>query len=467
MKRFAWSLIFLLAITSTLVIAIETTPYNQTNSTSGSNSSNITNSTPVTCTAPVCEGREEIGKDSNGCPVYACPTQKYEDMNSCLDNDNNYWDQESNKCYDGRTGGESCTDPDGMNKYESAHTFGFRSSFADSRDQRIRTGGKDYCNSKTQLSEYYCSDNGFIEKTNIDCPNGCMEGKCVKGEFISEEIKCVFKDSSEEEECYVATPGFEGKNFKELVNDCQGEGSCSLTLKEEKGAKITWKSSCGGYAYTIQDGKDETISFECTAGETTPGKIANDGFFTAYWQCYGGEEMKTSSDQCKSFLEWQDEANNHCASSCSSGKKCGINSFSVIGECYVEVSPSAKSSTGSGSSGTGSSEDYCKEYLKECKADGKISNPAACEKWEANCQETKVSVCKNSCSLDDKCYPFGYRKSNNYCSDSGSFTKQLDSGEVCENNFECGSNVCVSGQCISESLMEKIIGWFKNLFSGE
>ena len=71
----------------------------------------------------------------------------------------------------------------------------------------------------------------------------------------------------------------------------------------------------------------------------------------------------------------------------------------------------------------------------------------------------------SGCLLDKKCYPFGYRKSGNYCSDSFDFIKQFGADESCENNFECSSNVCVSGECVSQGLMKKILSWFKNLFS--
>ncbi len=500
--RKTWIFGFLVLIAfSFFVIASETTPapYNYTNSSGNSSSGNSTNSTLITCKVPICEGRINTGeKDSNGCYIYACPTcavpdcdgrqdtgekdangcaiyvcqtKGYEDMNSCLDSSStNYWDQQKNKCYEGfndKIIPPLCSDPDGgINKYESAHTFGFRSSFADSRDQRIRTGGKDACYSKAQLLENYCDAKGFIQTTTVDCPNGCEDGKCIKGEFVSEEITCVFENSNKEQECYASSgSSLTVEANTQKITNCKGVENCKLKFNEEKGAKITWKSSCGGYAYTIQDGIDEEAVFNCGIWETTPGKLVNNGFMTAYWECYNGEEYKDSSEQCKPFLDWQKQATQKCENKCSeNNEKCGVNSFSVVGECYVEVEPFVNSSTGGGSSG----KDFCDEYLKECKAEsGKIANPAACEKWEANCQEVKIAVCKDSCPLDNKCYPFGYRKAGNYCSDSGAFTEQLKSESQCDNNFECGSNLCISNQCVSESFIEKVINWFKKLFGSE
>tara|TARA_Y100000034_G_scaffold87182_1_gene104506 strand:- start:572 stop:1942 length:1371 start_codon:yes stop_codon:yes gene_type:complete len=73
-------------------------------------------------------------------------------------------------------------------------------------------------------------------------------------------------------------------------------------------------------------------------------------------------------------------------------------------------------------------------------------------------------VC-SGCLLDNKCYPFGFRKPGNFCSDKeSSFVEQKEGGLICDNNFECSSNVCISGECVSEGLLQKIINWFKNIF---
>lgn len=75
-----------------------------------------------------------------------------------------------------------------------------------------------------------------------------------------------------------------------------------------------------------------------------------------------------------------------------------------------------------------------------------------------------ILVCKDSCPSDGKCYPFGYRKTDKFCSDEGKFIGQLKEDEICENNFECKSNVCVDGKCLSSGLIQKIIDFIKNIF---
>lgn len=84
-------------------------------------------------------------------------------------------------------------------------------------------------------------------------------------------------------------------------------------------------------------------------------------------------------------------------------------------------------------------------------------NDGACtfEKSTPNSEPIIVNAQENcaGCRVDNQCYPLGYRKDGNYCSDSQKFVNQLNSDITCDNNFECSSNVCVSGKCISPSFI--------------
>lgn len=68
------------------------------------------------------------------------------------------------------------------------------------------------------------------------------------------------------------------------------------------------------------------------------------------------------------------------------------------------------------------------------------------------------------CLKDETCYPLGYRKGGEYCAEGKIFISQLKADSTCDNNFECYSNVCVSGKCIDEGFIQKILNWFKRLF---
>lgn len=81
--------------------------------------------------------------------------------------------------------------------------------------------------------------------------------------------------------------------------------------------------------------------------------------------------------------------------------------------------------------------------------------------------ETLFYSCDEGCEFQGKCYPAGYRKEKQYCDiNTNEFVNQLKA-EACQNNFECKSNVCVSGECVSEGLIQKILDWFKKVFGNE
>jgi len=284
----------------------------------------------------------------------------------------------------------------------------------------------------SEKGEKLCTTSGTesgCQTTPYTCPNGCLDGVCIKGELIAEQITCNFINSKEEQKCYLAgsfTEEDEGTKF------CSGAGSCIIKFSGYKGEKITWKSSCGGYDYTLMDGVDNNVDFDCGEGESNETEIKDIWFKSAYWQCYDGEEQKSEDDTSCKFSEiWQKYAKEFCDGHCyEDGSKCGVNSFSVSNECYPNL-------------------DEIEESTEEPVEIG------------------ASLICKNSCPLNEKCYPFGYRKDGKYCSDETNFVDYKEGKKSCENNFECSSNVCVSGECISEGLIKKILNWFSRLFGGE
>lgn len=197
------------------------------------------------------------------------------------------------------------------------------------------------------------------------------------------------------------------------------------------------------YAWNPKTGQCESIVSTCPSGcvctantmacqtgttTTTTAVKEEDGYFIAYWQCNDGVEEKQSKGVCLSTRYWKETAAKFCASHCDKDGVCGIGSFSLVNDCV---------------------------YESDTTTEPTVAEP-----------DEEVAMCKNSCPLEKKCYPFGYRKGGDYCADSGAFTAQLAGEEKCENSFECASNVCASGQCISQGLMNKIISWFRGLFGG-
>ena len=88
------------------------------------------------------------------------------------------------------------------------------------------------------------------------CENGCANGECIIDGEVEEQVKCIFADSIQEQKCYTAE-----SNSRAY---CSGVESCITSISGYKGEKITWKSSCGGYAYTTIDGEEEYAKFDCS-----------------------------------------------------------------------------------------------------------------------------------------------------------------------------------------------------------
>lgn len=78
--------------------------------------------------------------------------------------------------------------------------------------------------------------------------------------------------------------------------------------------------------------------------------------------------------------------------------------------------------------------------------------------------QNTIYVCESGCVLENKCYPFGYRIQEKYCSANTIFKEQLLDSDFCENSFECKSGICADEKCLSATFIQKILNWFKNIF---
>ncbi len=378
-----------------------------------------------------------------------------------------------------------------------------------------------------------------------------------------ELVTCVFAKADTVQKCYTDDGKYScsppGEFYTKKVDGQKVEYSaCKIDVSGTQGQKLTWKSSCGDYAYTVIDGSTEEAEFQCLPStEVNKEQISGKGFKRAYWECYDGTGAETSPISCKSSETWQAEAQAYCQDNCytyeSEGiTKCGVNSFSVSDECYLEYGkegvkfappPEHTFKEETSPEGFFVPDDgillyfyidecrYCQEMNKFMDTVGsklgvpvghidfanysyygsmiekmgitgvptivykrsderfiKRVGPADVETiifWLTGKEgigeerafvgkpiellrekKEEILFCKDSCPQDGKCYPFGYRKEGKFCSDSGAFTGQSVEDSACDNNFECSSNVCVSGKCISSGLMEKVINWFKRLFGG-
>jgi len=91
------------------------------------------------------------------------------------------------------------------------------------------------------------------------------------------------------------------------------------------------------------------------------------------------------------------------------------------------------------------------------------TNPNESPITESITEEGNSLGCTSECSYDGRCLPYGYRIGNQYCNIKGNLVEQNKDG-ICDNNFECVSNVCANSECISPSFLQQVINFFKNLF---
>ncbi len=70
----------------------------------------------------------------------------------------------------------------------------------------------------------------------------------------------------------------------------------------------------------------------------------------------------------------------------------------------------------------------------------------------------------DGCLLEQKCLPYGTRTKGLFCSLEGNMEKQKTGNQQCENDFECESNLCINNKCLSKSLWDKILSFFRRFF---
>jgi len=326
---------------------------------------------------------------------------------------------------------QECTDSDSGSNYFIKGT---------TEDKGISKTDECYFDSslgKTLLMEYACYSNELTEHS-IDCGgNGCENGACIVPET---DIKC---------------------------------------LDSENGMSYYIKGETTGYDPTVEGLGSATD--QCSASE--PGVLI---------ESYCGKVSENSNEiLLQQRIKCPDGCRNGaCIGECTDsdgGIKPNIQGITI----GVNDIGDSKTSTDFCSTENLLTEYYCNENGAILSTDNYCSNGCL----EGQCLPLKIIpekspvdlpleddrpiselpkkdnlpvisagyICQG-CESESKCYPFGYRKEGQYCTDSGNFSIQKTSNELCDNNFECTSNFCVSGKCIDPGLLEQIISWFKKFF---
>ena len=301
----------------------------------------------------------------------------------------------------------------------------------------------DSCLNPAILTEFYCGENGEPQNLTRDCG---MENK------ICSEGACVQETTSD---CAETDGGINYYIKGNVAGRCycteEEEGVCTSDFCYEN--KTIWEDYCAGTSdnsvieYYCDGGVQNVIRYPCPNG------------------CKDGACIKPVGKSClvdatNCNLEWKIPV-------------CGLTVPSADGLSELCEIPGI--ATGSISADFKFNQPYSCANVSLCPNGcyngvcvvGCVVN-ADCPEGE-RCASgiclQKVQTtqnCDSGCVLNNKCYPFGYRRSGTYCSENSQFTNQIQNDGVCENNFECRSNLCVDSQCINQGIMRRFLNWFKS-----
>ena len=316
-----------------------------------------------------------------------------------------------------------CTDSDGgLDYYEKGEIFTLYDNNSDGYIIEGEGHAFDRCYvNNTKLIEYYCEDDYGIS-VGIDCLEGCEDGACIGEENVTEEVE-------------------------EEINRTEIGCNTHITLTLEEGEELSEEYiRWGGRSYTLQfsDWKEDisaahlliysgtNIFFNTYVTEDT------EYFFSELNATFYVSDVVIAQEvnKIELFLSRSDCAEN--ATGCTSNYEC-------------EFSPATCPFSGI--------------QTKTCE-DVKCDEDDIVE--EVACEPGKCA----GCVLSTQCVPYGVRTLvadiPSYCDVDKELKQQksrLSDGSwaSCQNNHECESNICSSGECIELTSMLEGVSAFKSL----
>jgi hypothetical protein len=372
----------------------------------------------------------------------------------------------------------TCTDSDGGINYYLKGTL----TNSGSQTNYLTLTHDDFCwsNSSGQyVNEFYCS-NGYQASKLYLCPDGCLNGACiqpqnqtnrtntctdsdgginyyVKGEAVSSNqsiegrIDCC-KMSSDMGPCVIEGPylheatcntsGVPSSIFYACPNGCR-DGVC-LPVNQTNTTNPVCTDSDGGKNYfkkgNITVNGQKVFEDYCFNDVFTTNTELEEGVCYNESNAVWGELYYQCPNGCSNGACLPDNQTNQTG--CTIDSDCGERGVCREGVCYLTPIVTI----------------YCHTNA-DCEAGYQCSN-TSCVQVKPARQNTSIS-CDSGCVLNNRCYPFGYRKSGQYCSENSQLTAQVGNNEPCENNFECKTNACINNQCINQGLFQRFLNWFK------
>jgi len=239
---------------------------------------------------------------------------------------------------------------------------------------------------------------------------------------------------------------------EDTLTDFNGEGEYYVRICEYLGGQ------CGTYSNQVKTwlGKGETPepSVEAIILEADGSEIS----WATNGNSAGGFKVTWSKNENPTYPTR--EGDKYHYHSDPNKNEDTLTAFAGEGKYYVRVCEYLGGQCGTYSNQVktwigGEEEKSWEEEKKESKEEESKENHSTTPEEPTPC---------NGCLLNEICYPLGHRINKTYCGNDLNMTAQLEEDSICENNFECKSNVCVSGECISSGFIKKIVAWLKAFF---
>ena len=421
------------------------------------------------------------------------------------------WVKEQVKCvFYNSTESQTCYTSSGYNRY-SCNTQ------ADSSGQS--TCVMDINGENGDKLEWKSSCGGYAT-TYIDGINEYAEFKCDSQGEVSENVTCVIWNAKGGEECYsskgscnisLPTTSYSvsqnSNTMTSVMDKIPSYGKCSVDVKGNQGETVTWKSDCGGYAYTVMDGSNERAEFTCasedsscvctmdytpvcgkngkTYGNACAAKCAKvdvayqgecqstqESYKKAKWTCSNGQSFLEESDTCKPYSYWKDLARRKCASLDTTS--CYTTNSTVTTNNNIVISSGGTNSNSGNAPSISGAVDF-NEEVTVCRQEV-VTDFSVGDKCETNCEKYNRS---DGCTVT-KCTDGNLVTESIYCPQQNCNNQGIeeiktikekcyvDGGEViiaqttngC-NDYQCAFNTqnCLKPEDISS---EKIISCNEN-----
>ncbi len=349
----------------------------------------------------------------------------------------------------------TCEDSDGSSPYDQ--DYNKRGTVKVYFGDELLGSESDTCVGNSVV-EKFCSTTGYsIVGVEKECPKGCKNGACItvcedtdggvdyyeKGE-IYQDGEIIFEETSQ------------GDNNVDSNDEIIVLSSTQAKLRMQDGSWIDVELN-GEYDLGFGFGKITKVNFISTENRQNSIEIA----------------YERLEDFCFDNTLIERDCNQGGDKSISYNCEFGCINGACLKEATCMDSDSGKDYLKAGRA-TGFENGILITSSDACKNDNKTLVEVYCEGKELKVEQyicsngCNINVCNPclGCELNDECYSINSRKEGNYCSVEQEWIEQKDKEGLCENNYECKSNLCLKNQCVSSNLIVKFLRWLRNLFGG-